>query len=213
MHDDPYNPNNLPGSGSRPDMSGFHPHPATPPAHHAPPAPVLETPRQTFLPPETSTQQTSSNQPLAVVKVLSVRGIEYLFMSIFLWLGAGSLIVLILSIVNGESGFDTLAFPLSLLLIALPGFAWLFLRLKKAELKDPMLKYDPSKRRATQRTQVLAFLVCLVNLISYVYLLLKSLSEENSGDLGKATLNMLVILLVAGGVLAYYWVDEHRQGQ
>ena len=152
-----------------------------------------------------------SDEPVPVVKVLSVRGVEYLFMSIFLWLAAGSFTGLVLSLINGSTGFSSLAFPLSMLLVALPGFAVMFLRLKKAELDNPRLKLDPSKRRLTQITQVLAFLTCLINIITFIYLVLQKIGGEGELATGKAIVNMLVILAVAGGILAYYWFDEHRQ--
>lgn len=157
--------------------------------------------------------QTSSSpiNPVPVVKVLSVRGVEYLFMSFFLWLAAGSFIGLVLSLINGMSGFSSLAFPLSMLLVCLPGFAFLFLRLKKAELNNPALRFDASKRRLTQITQVLAFLTCVINIITFVYLILQSMGGEGDTNFGKVLVNMLVILSVAGGILAYYWYDEHRQ--
>jgi len=208
MQDEQSNPDLGGGQSVFPQPTGFQNAPANNFS-----APIAEAPKPTPMPVDPPVLNSSGVQPVAVVKVLSVRGVEYLFMSILLWVGAGSLIVLILSIVNGQTGFDTLAFPLALLLVGLPGFAWLFLRLKKAELADPSLKLDPSKRRSTQRTQVLAFVVCLINLITYVYLVLQSFGGDSDANIGKSTLNTAVILLVAGGVLAYYWVDEHRQGK
>jgi hypothetical protein len=160
--------------------------------------------------PFSQTTTNESTNPVPVVKVLSPRGIEYLFMSIFLWLSASSFVGLILSLLNGGTGFAALAFPLSLLLVCTPGFMFLFLRLKRAELADPKLRLDASKRRLTQITQVLAFLTCIINIITFVYLLLQSFGGEGNLDIVKAIVNMLVILVVAGGVLSYYWYDEHR---
>lgn len=161
--------------------------------------------------PPTMSSQAGSDNPIPVVKVLSVRGVEYLFMSIFLWLCAGSFIGLILSLINGQTGFANLSFPLSMLIVSLPGFALLFLRLKKAELDDPKLRLDASKRRLTQATQLLAFLTCLINVITFVYLILQKIGGEGKLELGKAIINMLVILIVAGGILVYYWFDERRR--
>lgn len=152
----------------------------------------------------------NSDAPVPVVKVLSVRGVEYMFMSIFLWIGAASFIGMVLSLINGQSGFSTLAFPLSVLIVALPGFALLFLRLKKAELADPNLKFDASKRRLTQITQILAFLTCLINLITYIYIVMQKIGGEGNVSIGKVSINVLVIMIVAGGILAYYWHDEHK---
>src|SRR5690606_18404495 len=90
------------------------------------------------------------DRPIPVVKVLSVRGVEYAMMSILLWIGAGSLISLFVSIIYGGASFDSLAFPISLLLVCMPGFAWFYLRLRKAELDNPSLRLEPSKRRFSQ---------------------------------------------------------------
>ncbi len=152
-----------------------------------------------------------SDRPVPVVKVLSVRGVEYLFMSIFLWLTAGSFVGLILSLINGQTGFSSLAFPLSVLVVSLPGLAVLFLRLKAAELADPALRLEASKRRLTQITQLLAFLTCLINVITFVYLVLQKIGGEGKLEVVKAILNMMVILVVAGGILVYYWYDEHKR--
>lgn len=172
-----------------------------------------------FAPPEdtgpsngsTMLASSGSDEPVPVVKVLSVRGVEYLFMSIFLWLAAGSFTGLLLSVINGSTGFASLAFPLSMMLVTFPGFAVMFLRLKKAELANPRLRLDPSKRRLTQITQVLAFLTCLINVITFIYLVLQKIGGEGELAAGKAIINMLIILAVAGGILAYYWFDEHKQ--
>lgn len=176
-------------------------------------SPSLFSPVAPPQPPENTLVQTNetSDKPVPVVKVLSVRGLEYLFMSIFLWLSAGSFIGLVLSLLNGQTGFSTLAFPLSMLLVCLPGFALLFLRLKKAEMLDPSLRFDASKRRLTQITQVLAFLTCLINIITFMYLVLQKIGGEGELAFGKVLINVGVILVVAGGILVYYWNDEHRR--
>lgn len=152
-----------------------------------------------------------SDEPVPVVKVLSVRGIEYLFMSICLWFSAGALIGVILAPLNGQTSMDSLAFPLSLILVSLPGFAFFFLRLKRAELAQPSLRLDASKRRLSQITQVLAFLTCLINIITFVYIVLQKIGGSSSISIGKTIVNVLVILAIAGGILAYYWHDEHRR--
>jgi hypothetical protein len=36
---------------------------------------------------------------------------------------------------------------------------------------------------------------------------------EGGAPLWKAVLNTLCILAVAGGILAYYWYDEHRNAR
>lgn len=151
-----------------------------------------------------------SDQPVPVVKVLSVRGVEYAMMTIALWIGAGAMIWALLVLINGLSSFAALAMPISLLLVSVPVFSVLFVRLKRAELINPDLRYEASKRRMSQITQVAAFLVCVFNTIVTVYAILISFSGGSGPSVGKSLLNLLVVVTVAGGILAYYWFDEHR---
>jgi hypothetical protein len=169
----------------------------------------------TTLPPSAPTNYQTltmphDDRPVPVVKVLSVRGVEYAMMSMLLWFGAGSLIFTLISIINGFDGFDALAFPIAMLLVCLPGFGYLFLRLRKAELDDPSLRLEASKRRLTQITQILAFLTCFFNIVTVVYLLLGVAGGNEIDSIGKVLGSAAVVLLVAGGILYYYWVDEHK---
>jgi hypothetical protein len=152
-----------------------------------------------------------ANAPsLAVVKTLSVRGLEYLFMSICLWIGAVGLAWSLILLANGQANARMLAFPATSLIVCVPVFALFFIRLKKAELENPALRFDSSKRRLSQITQTVAFLASLFNVITFVYLVIASTAGTSSISIGKAVLNLIIILVVAGGILAYYWVDEHR---
>jgi hypothetical protein len=162
------------------------------------------------LTPIASSGFSQSDQPMPVVKVLSVRGLEYLMMSLSLWIADAALLWVVLALFNGEIGFSILAFPLATLLVTGPIFAYLFLRLKKAELLDPSLRYDPSKRRTTQFTQLFTFLVCIANVIGFLYVVINKIGGGTGMSIGRAFLNMLAILVVIGGVFAYYWIDEHR---
>lgn len=153
------------------------------------------------------------HQPVApqpVIQVLSPRGVEYVFLTIALLTGGLSLIAILILLISGNTDFAALAFPTAALLIALPVFAGLFLRLKQAELKDPRLALDPSKRRSTQFTKIIAFATCFFTLISFVYAIFARAGGNYSGSFFKLFLDVLVILLVAGGILAYYWIDEYR---
>lgn len=147
--------------------------------------------------------------PVAVVQVVSTRGVEYAMMTLALWLGALSLLGVLLSLINGGTSSEVLAFPASVLLVCLPVFSFFFLRLKKAELAYPELKVDPSKRRLTQFTQLVAFATCLFTVIAFVYFLISTISGTAGTSILKAVLNVVAILSVAGGILAYYWYDEH----
>lgn len=151
-----------------------------------------------------------NDQPVAVVKTLSVRGLEYLFMSVALWFGATGLTWVLLAIANGSASFSSIALPVTFLLVSIPVFALFFIRLKRDELATPALRFDPSKRRLSQITQVFAFLACFINVITFVYMLLSKMAGEGGISIVKATLNLFIILVVAGGILAYYWYDEHR---
>jgi hypothetical protein len=149
-------------------------------------------------------------RPVAVVRVLSPVGVEYVFLTFTLFTGAFGLASAFLSLVNGKADFSVLAFPTATLLVSVPIFAYLFLRLKKMELYQPDLKLDPSKRRSTQFTQIFSFIICLFTLIGLVFAILSSIGGQSAVSVGKAFLDALSLLVVFGGVLAYYWRDEHK---
>lgn len=175
-------------------------------SHPVPPMPATPAEPQQPLHP-----QDNPLNPVPVVNVLSTRGVEYAFLTISLFVFAGSLIGILLVLVNGAFNFAALSFPISALLIALPVFAFLFLRLKKLELQNPERKLDPSKRRWTQFTQIVAFIVTLFTLVGVVFGVMSRIGGIGSGvSIGKILLNGLCILVVSGGILAYYWLDEHR---
>jgi len=174
---------------------------------------TVDTPPTLPAAPETPLSQPAPGRetaPIGVVQVLSTRGVEYTMMMLCLWLAATARLWVLLALLNGGNHFDVMAFPVSLMVVCVPVFGWFFLRLKKAELADPQLRFDPSKRRLTQFTQVIAFAACLFNLIAFVYLVFTKMAGHAAPSLGKSLLNLAVILLVAGGILAYYWNDEHR---
>ena len=148
--------------------------------------------------------------PMPVVKMYSTRGVEYGMMTIALWFAASSLAWVVINIVNGSSNFNFLVVPVSVLITSVPVFGILFLRLRKAELADSGLRLEPSKRRWSQLTQFLAFIVCLVNLVYLVYSLLQHFANDGTNNVAKAAGSVAVVLVIAGGILVYYWLDEHR---
>ena len=150
------------------------------------------------------------SMPIAVVRVLSTRGVEYGMMTIALWVSAITLAWVILNMANGGGGFDTLVVPTASLVICVPVFGLFFLRLKKAELAKPSLRLDPSKRRWSQTSQFLAYISLLVNFIYFVYSLLLHVSGGKGPAITKSLINLVVVLVIAGGVLLYYWRDEHK---
>jgi FtsH-binding integral membrane protein len=97
-----------------------------------------------------------------------------------------------------------------MLLVCLPAFSWLFLRLRKAELDNPALRLEPSKRRFSQITQILSFLTCFFTIVTVVYSLISAAGGEDVGGIGKILGVGAIILIIAGGILTYYWFDEHR---
>ena len=128
--------------------------------------------------------QTPNNKgvnPMPVVKVLSPRGVEYVFLIICLFVAAISLASLLIAIVNSQYGFSVLSLPVSGLVVSVPLFSWLFLRLKKAELMDTSARLDASKRRSTQFTQIATFLVCFFTLIGLVTVILDKIGGNFTG--------------------------------
>jgi hypothetical protein len=183
-------------------------------AYVSPPEPAPPSPQSSVVPqmpdPQPALPDSSAVVPVAVVRVLSPRGVEYVFLTIALFTGAIGLGSALISLVNGKTDFSVLAFPAALLVVAVPVFAWLFLRLKKAELLNPALKLDPSKRRSTQFTQIATFVVGFFTLVGFVSALFAKMAGDYNGSITKLILDVLVVLLVAGGMLVYYWRDEHR---
>ena len=98
-----------------------------------------------------------------------------------------------------------------MLLVSLPIFAWLFLRLKKAELLDMNARMDASKRRTTQAIQIITFTFCFFTLIGFVTVVFAKMGGSYGGSIGKVILDVLVIEAIAGGILFYYWRDEHKR--
>ncbi len=203
------------------------------PAHHTPALqpqpqqqwqqPVYEAPAsvpqqqwQSPAPTPTPAPQPAVSEPLhpmPVVKVLSPVGVEYVFLTIALFVSAGALMGVLLLLVNGGTEFSSLAFPTATLVVSVPVFALLFLRLKKMELRNPALQLDPSKRRSTQFTQIVAFIVSLFTLIGLVFSVFAKLGGQGSVSIGKAFLDALCVLVVAGGIFYYYWRDEHKNNR
>ena len=145
-----------------------------------------------------------------VVKVYSVKGVEYGLMSFMVWFGGAALIWCLLALIEGEASFSMLAFPVALLLCSLPIFAYLFLRLRKGELADPKQRFEPTKRRFSQLTQFLSFFVVFSSFVQFVYTLVAQMGGQETESLAKSFGGFAVVLAVAGGIFAYYWMDEHR---
>ncbi len=170
----------------------------------------------------------SSNQPIAVVGNLSVRGFEYMVMFITLLASAFSIGMLAHTYINSvfSKASDTYSygdanpigtFAITLLIVSFPIFAYMFLRLKKAELADPALRKDPSRRKLTQFTQLITFLFGMGYIIYFIYALMtpdRSASYggvDSSPSVVEQLLHTLVTLVIAGGIFVYYWREEHKE--
>lgn len=173
--------------------------------HHAPASPPQEPPSGGF-----NMTTLAPGESVPVTRVLSVRGVEYAMMTIALWFSATGLAWVLLNTLNGSAKFDFLVVPISVLITTLPVFGILFIRLKRAELANPALRMESSKRRCSQLTQVLAFLALLINGTVFVYNVLQKINDNSEVSIGKSLLNLAIIVVIAGGILAYYWFDEHR---
>lgn len=180
-----------------------------------------------LVPPPPPPPGDTAGRPQAVVQSFTTRGLEYIIMFIALAVSALSLGSLLHSNVNnlmggGDTGFSgsTVSFASSALIVALPVLAFLFLRLKKAEISDPQIRHDPSRKRAVQLTLVATFLIGLGNIIFFVYNLMTGGSDQSyrynalGGSAATTTIgntvHLLITLAIAGGIFAYYWFDEHR---
>ena len=160
--------------------------------------------------------------PIAVIQQRTTKGLEYTIMFLALGITAISLGQLLHSLVdssfgaNSSSGLSTYAS--SAILVALPIFAILFLRLKKAENANPTIRTDASRRHAVQLTLIVTFIWGIFRLTTYVYSLLNGgggdsyLGTDNTSGVANF-LHTITTLVIAGGIFAYYWIDEHRKEQ
>jgi len=169
-----------------------------------------------------------SDPPRAVVQTFSTRGLEYIIMFIALGVAAVALGSILHSSVNSLFGSSdsmlgsggSVPFAASALVVAFPILAYLFLRLQRAELTDPALRRDVSRKRAIQLTLVVTFLVGLGNVIYFVYSLMSGPSSDpyNYNSFGSSAANsvlgnfvhLVITLAIAGGIFLYYWRDEHQ---
>lgn len=116
-----------------------------------------------------------------IVKVVSYRstaGLEYLITFISLWVAAMSLASVLHSLIdtligNSDSLYEGIAtFATAALLVSLPILAFMFLRLKKRELKEPAIRTDPSRKAAVQLTLIITFVIALGRTAFWIYQLM-----------------------------------------
>jgi len=167
-----------------------------------------------------TTTPSQSNDPIAVVKSYSNQGFEYFILFFSMWIVAGSLGFIVTDLIaswlnhssGGTIGKVAFSFAAAAVIVTLPIYSVLFLRLKRAELKNPQLRYDNSRRRAIQLTLIVTFVIGVSDLISYLFVLLNG-SNTGFESVSRITsfLDMLVTLVFAGGIFAYYWIDLHKR--
>ena len=150
-------------------------------------------------------------RPLATVRVLSPRGLEYLLMHIALWFGALGLIALLVALIGGQFNLSSIGIHLAVVLGSFPVFALLFLRLKSAEISNPTLKSDSSRRRLNQITATVSFVMSLSSIIGLIFSLLQ-VAAGNDFPVGRSLAQIGVVCLVSLGMLVYFWRDETRIG-
>ena len=156
--------------------------------------------------------------PIAVVQRRSTRGFEYVIMFLALAITAASFGQIVHNLINAALGLDggfgaeAGAAATAGLIVGLPIFSLLFLRLKKAEHRDPSIRTDSSRHGAVQFALIVSFIWGIGKLLVYIYALL-----NGSAGYGEAAnplaelLHALVTVVIAGGIFAYYWIDEHRK--
>lgn len=198
--------------------AGWHPNtvssaldahaPETPPVPGHNPPPMLQADR--------------AQTPIAVVQTLTTRGVEYYLMLISLAVSAASLGAVLHNIAtelfSDASSYSfaggMMSFAGAALLVSLPLFILFFLRLKKAELTNPSLLADPSRRRAIQIALIVTFVAGIISAIGFVFALfnLSYGTAEEETNVGLTIADLVITVLIVGGIFTYYWLDSHRKG-
>ena len=172
----------------------------------------------------TEMRHTNTEKPIAVVQNLSTRGFEYSIMFLSLWISAvslGALGHIFVSDTFSKASNDYYygdtnplnTFFITALLVSFPIFAWLFLRLKKAELGDANLRQDPSRRKLIHMTQLVSFIFGMGYIIYFVFNLLNADRYNAGPSFAEQFSHTLVTLAIAGGIFVYYWRDDHKKEQ
>jgi hypothetical protein len=173
---------------------------------------------------QSSDAKNQPTHPISVVENLTLRGFEYKIFSVTLVLALVALIF-VADFSIGSSDWSSMAFPLTVLIVTGPLALFLFMRLHRAELLQPELRKDPSRRKVVQGIQLVTFLGVVVHTIIIVYLLLSGHYSSTStgfgldegsgtshgGDLLSDILRWLITVVLAGGTFLYYWRDDHRK--
>ncbi len=166
-------------------------------------------------PPSATTTMPTQSAPVTVVATRSTQGLEYLIMFISLWVAATSLAFLLHGTVDGlfnNTGSLEEVLPLAstAILVTLPIFSLMFLRLKRSEQKNPNERNDPSRKNAIHLTLIVTFLLGLYNVITYLYGFMGGHQDYETHVSPIADLLHTVITLgITGSIFTYYWRDQH----
>lgn len=169
-----------------------------------------------------------SSEPIAVVQRYSTRGMEYSIMFISLFFGAVSLGIFLhdlldrYTLASPQNGtfLDDATLPAVMAIVTLPIFVLLYIRLSRVEKSNPAVHNDSSRRHGVQLALIISFIWGIVTLVGYLYQLLTSLSGTVTPDTAVVAgtnyqliqfMHLLITLAIAGGIFAYYWIDEHKQ--
>ncbi|MCA9332500.1 hypothetical protein KDA00_01360 [Candidatus Saccharibacteria bacterium] len=187
----------------------------------APPPPKNSNKKESNQLVEKHSDSMQHDRPVAVVANLSIRGFEYAIMFISLLASAFAVGALAHKAIydmfaktssgysyGGTDNFS--AFLVTILLVCFPIFAYMFIRLKKAEIDDPTLRKDPSRRKWVQFTELVTFIVGIGYIIWFVYSLITP--DGSSEDTAQYFLHMLVTIIIAGGIFIYLWRDDRKKG-
>jgi hypothetical protein len=161
--------------------------------------------------------------PVPVVLNYSSRGVEYFLMLIALAISATALGALLHSLAGemlNDGGTNIfmdgiMSFAGSALVVSLPIFIFFFLRLKKAELANPRLRFDASRRRAVQIALFVSFVIGIFSLISYVFTFMNSGGDSYGTDssIGLTIADMIITIGIVGGIFGYFWMDSQQENQ
>lgn len=173
-----------------------------------PPTSGLEVP--------TPPKQYDANNPMPVISNLSTKGFEYSIMFASLWFSTLGLAGLLNSQVgkiigesSGAGSFDV--FWVTILIVFAPIFGLMFLRLKKAEINNPSLLKDPSRKRLSHVTQFATFIAGAIYLIYFVFSLMNGdVGTEYGMSFAELVAHLAVTMAVVGFVFFYYWREEHK---
>ncbi|HLG91228.1 MAG TPA: DUF5671 domain-containing protein [Candidatus Saccharimonadales bacterium] len=160
------------------------------------------------------------NNPVHVIQNLSTRGFEYSIMFVSLWASAIGLAGLLNSLAGSYLGSNSSdgyasggldAFWITVLVVFAPIFAFMLLRLKKAELLNPALLKDPSRKRLSHITQFATFITGAIYLIYFVYSLMSGdIGTEGGMTVSELIAHLIITFAVVGAIFFYYWREEHR---